>query len=207
MKVAGGKQTRSLGNRYSLDSGMANTLNTAGITSNAYDGATMSSSYKHSYMQVPIALGLNFRFDKFTAYAGVGGAYFNGNTTVDVSFDSKYAAALATYPGASSGATLSLSPGSVSESIKFKLSGFAINYFFGAERKIIDWLGIFIEFNAGHVTKTVYSEKFSSNFSKLATASNSKTIYQADNEYIKRTTLPVTMGAASIRMGVRFYLL
>lgn len=211
MTLAGGSQSRTLGDVSTANPTASALLTANGLTPADYAGGTMTTKFSSSSMEIPISIGWNARIsDKTKVYIGVGASWFNGGWDLAYTVDEKYANALATHVNTS---TLTATNywknaggGSVDDTVKFRVSGIGVNYFLGIEQMITDNLAAFAEIYASGMAKVSYSSEMSAKTQKLFTALSSETLAQQDSQWFKRLAFPVVLGGASIKVGVKYYL-
>lgn len=207
LKLIGGSQSRTLGDRAAKDPSMAgliaSTPQLAGQT-DPWGGGVMTTKYSSYYMEIPVSIGYNLRFDKHVVYFGVGASYFNGGYNIEVALDSKYASAMGAYNlGTSS--YVNYSSGALTETLKFAYAGIGLHYFLGAETEIMNNMNLFFELNASGTAGVALSDRLSSAGAKLLTpATGGTSAANADPEYSKRLGQPVVLTGASVRVGVRY---
>lgn len=211
LTLAGGSQSRTLGDVSSANP-TANALLTAnGLTPADYAGGTMTTKFSSSSMEIPLSIGWNARVsDKTKVYVGVGASYFNGGWDVKIGMDEKYANTLATHVNTTSLTATNYwknaGGGSIDETITFRVSGIGVNYFMGIEQMLTESLSAFAEIYASGMAKLSYSSELSTKGQKLFTALSSESLYKDDSQWFKRLAFPVVLGGASIKVGVKYYL-
>lgn len=211
LTLAGGSQSRTLGD-VSTANPSANALLTAnGLTPADYAGGTMTTKFSSSSMEIPLSVGWNARIsEKTKVYIGVGASWFNGGWDVKIGMDEKYANALATHVNTTAVTATNYwknaGGGAIDETITFRVSGIGVNYFMGIEQMLTDSLSAFAEIYASGMAKLSYSSELSTKGQKLFTALSSESLAKEDSQWFKRLAFPVVLGGASIKVGVKYYL-
>ncbi|MFT5680519.1 MAG: hypothetical protein ACI8RZ_001425 [Myxococcota bacterium] len=207
-RISGGYQSRTLGDIAEADElsllFAINQLDPAD-----YSGGTMINQYDASWLEVPVTLGIKVPLKKpYTfAYGSFGASYFSGGFSVEMDVDEVYANVLATHIDldADVPTMTSYSPGAVSDTISFNMSGIGLNYGLGVQAGIRKGVAFFAELNSSGAAKTVYGTEMKTETKQLLTALSSESLAQSDPEWFDTLAFPVLATGASFRTGIRVY--
>jgi len=206
-RISGGYQERTLGDIAEADDLMLlfaiNQLDPAD-----YSGGTMINQYDASWMEVPVTLGIKVPLKKRPysfAYGSFGASYFSGGFSVEMDVDEVYANVLATHLDVDALTITNYSPGAVSDTIAFNMTGIGLNYGLGVQAGTKSGVAFFAELNSSGAAKTVYGTNMKTETKQLLTALSSEALAQSDPEWFDTLAFPVLATGATFRTGVRVY--
>ena len=206
-RMAGGQQTRTLGDIATRSPDMANLLIANGETPSDYTGGVMHSNYGATWFEVPLSVGVKIPvFKRAFAYGFLGVSLFHGGFKVSIDVDEAYANVLCTHVDTDALTVANYSPGAVQEDVWLRMTAVGLNWGLGAQAQISKHMGLYLELNFSGAAKTVYSSALKPETRRLLTATSSETLAQEDPEWFKRIAYPVLAKGASVRLGMRFYL-
>ena len=206
-RMAGGQQTRTLGDIAARSPDLANLLLANGETPSDYTGGTMHSNYGATWFEVPLSVGVKIPvFERAFVYGFIGVSLFHGGFKVSIDVDEAYANVLCTHVDTDALTVANYSPGAVQEDVWLRMTAVGLNWGLGAQARIAKNLGLYLELNFSGAAKTVYSSALKPETRRLLTATSSESLAQDDPEWFKRIAYPVLAKGASVRIGVRIYL-
>lgn len=208
-RISGGYQERTLGDIAEADE-LALLFAINQLDPADYSGGTMINQYDASWMEVPVTLGIKVPLKKRPysfAYGSFGASYFSGGFSVSMDVDEVYANVLATHIDldADVPTMANYSPGAVSDTIAFNMTGIGLNYGLGVQAGTKNGIAFFAELNSSGAAKTVYGTDMKTETKQLLTALSSEALAQSDPEWFDTLAYPVLATGASFRTGVRVY--
>ncbi len=207
-KISGGEQSRTLGDVGSTNDTVGALFALNGLDPADYDGGVMSNEYDASWVEIPFSVGFKVKAKKkpYTfAYGQLGMSYFSGGFSVAMDIDENYANALASHWDPETNLVTNYSPGAVSDTIEFNLSGMGLNYGMGVQAGTKAGIALFAELNSSGTSQVVYGSAMKTETRALLTATSSGTLPQADETWFNRLAFPVVTTGASFRTGVTYY--
>ncbi len=211
-KVAGGEQSRTLGDVATANGQLAALLAIEGEDPNDYVGGTMKTTWDASWVEVPVSLGVKVPIKRrYTfAYGYFGASWFKGGFSVGMDVDEAYSNVLATHieedPDAVAGYSVTnLSPGAVQDTARFETSAVGLNYGLGTQVHAGRGIAIFVEMNASGAAKTVKTQGLKDETKQLLTAASSQGLAEGNPTWFDNLAYPVVFGGATARVGVRYY--
>jgi len=206
-RMAGGQQTRTLGDIATRSPDLANLLIANGEDPADYAGGTMHSNYGATWFEVPLSLGVKVPvFKRAFVYGFMGVSLFHGGFKVSIDVDERYSNVLCTHVDTDALTVANYSPGAVQEDVWLRMTAVGLNWGLGAQARIGRNMGLYLELNFSGAAKTVYSSALKSETRQMLTALSSESLAQDDPEWFKRIAYPVLAKGASVRLGMRFYL-
>lgn len=206
--ISGGEQERVLGNAAQKNASVAALLALNGEDPKDYIGGKMSTRYEASWWEIPLSLGLRLDHPKrpyTAAYGSVGVSIFSGGFSVAFDADENYANVLATHIDADTQTVTNLSPGAVSDQIRFNITAVGLNYGLGVQAGTKSGLAFFAELNSSGASKTVYGTVLKDESKQLLTALSSQNLANEDAEWFDSLAYPVLTTGATFRLGTRYY--
>jgi hypothetical protein len=207
-RIAGGYQERTLGNIAEAEE-LALLFAINQLDPLDYSGGTMITQYDASWMEIPLTVGIKVPLKrKYTfAYGSFGASYFSGGFSVMMDVDEVYANVLSTHidVDAAVPTMTNYSPGAVTDTIAFNMTGIGLNYGLGVQAGTKNGVVFFAELNSSGAAKTVYGSEMKSETKQILTAVSSESLAQSDPEWFDTLAYPVLATGASFRTGVRFY--
>lgn len=205
LQIGGGEQERVLAegvDQYAAAYGFA------AAPGGKYDGATMSTTWTASWMEVPVTIGISIPVgDKGKIYGGVGISYFTGGWAVEYATDAAYSAYLTTYAATDTAPTTTYFNKAASEEVVFSYSGIGFNFILGAEAYVAEGVAVTIDYWVSGGGANIFQESdFTSSSSKLLGLATSSALGSTDPEYMKRIAYPTVLGGSYFKLGAKYYI-
>jgi hypothetical protein len=207
-RIAGGYQERVLGDVAQQNATVAALLVLNGEDPEDFIHGKMSNQYDASWIEIPIGIGLKAPHPtrkNTAAYGSVGVSLFRGGFSVGFDIDERYANALSTHIDTDEMTVTNLSPGAVSDEIRFDIQAVGLNYGMGVQAGLGEGAAFFMELNSSGAAQAVYGSELKPETKQLLTAGSSANLAAEDPEWFDTIAYPVLTTGASFRVGMRYY--